>query len=132
MIYAPDDFVNLSNAVEHEGGKLLLDPCVGRPIRYKLPRSDGKLHRKTIFTTRCDLVSRMMIPYDASTKIRIHDDDDQTLMIVDHDGEKNPKNEMATVCAVDDCLGLWPRFQGVISNESYQQKGYLEKEAEDL
>lgn len=78
------------------------------------------------------MASRMEIPYDSTTKIRVHDDEDETLLIVDHDGEKNPKNEPATVCAVDDCVGLWPRYAGITTNLSYQPQGRLEKEAKDL
>lgn len=131
--YKPKDFIALSNEVEQQGGKLLLGPCTGKPISYKVPVA-GKRVRKNYFTTHCGTSARMEIPYDSSTHVLLEEDNEgvgEQVIIVDHPGEKHPKDEVATVCAVDDCVGLWPRFAEVVSEDSYQPHSGIEKELKE-
>ena len=77
----------------------------------------------------------MEIPYDETLHVRLHDDDDDEVIVVDHEGEAalmeeakpgytmlGPKRiqRKVKVCAVDDAVGLWPRYAGVCSDKSYQ------------
>jgi hypothetical protein len=117
VIYAPDDFLRLSKLIEEEGGELLQEPCKGDMIKYKIPTEDGKHVWSRRWTTHCDFNARMKIPYDSTLHVRVYDEHSNKL--VDHKGEK-PSDTMATVCAVDDCVGLWPRYQDVVSDRSYQ------------
>jgi hypothetical protein len=119
MNYHPDDFVALSAQVEQEGGKLIADPCNGQVFRLKQPDARGDLRWKRFSTTHCGTSARMELDYDATLHIRIHDDDDDSLLIVDHVGEQFIGG-IVKVCAVDDAIGLWPRYAGVVSSRSYQ------------
>ena len=91
MNYSPDAFLALMEQVEDQGGIHLKDRCV--PRRYVLPRegSDGKKRNRTYFTTGCNADARFLVPYD---------------------GENGPRS--AVVCAVDDEMGKWPRFQNEV------------------
>jgi hypothetical protein len=117
MIYAPDDFTRLSNLVIQEGGKCLEDECVGTMVKYKIPTDDGGHVWSRRWTTHCNFAARMEIPYDGGLHIRLYDDHSNKL--VDHTGETGSA-KLVTVCAVDDCVGLWPRYQDVVSDKSYQ------------
>lgn len=119
MNYHPDDFVALSIAVEEEGGRCLAEPCSGDKFRLKQPAPGGKKTWKTFSTTHCDTSAKFDLPYDPSLHIRIRDDEDPDVLIVEHSGEKAPPG-MVRVCAVDDAVGLMPRFKGVVSSRSYQ------------
>lgn len=123
MNFHPDDFLALSLAVEDEGGSFPPDPCYGKEFRLKVPNAAGKMLWKRFHTTHCDLSARMGIPYDPSEPVRIVEDDpahSQPITVVDHPGEADIPRE-ALVCAVDDCVGLWPRYSGVVSKRSYQR-----------
>lgn len=117
MNYHPDDFIALSAAVEEEGGKLLAEQCNGKVFRLKQPDTAGQLRWKRFQTTHCDTSARMELEYDARSHICLHDDDD--VVLVDHPGEKISGGTVK-VCAVDDAVGLWPRYAGVVSSRSYQ------------
>lgn len=119
MQYHPDDFIALSDAVIEEGGRTLAEPCEGVEYKLKVPLV-GKRVWKRFFTTRCDNSARMEIPYDPSLHIRLLEEDElEPVTIVDHPGEHD-KPKRAVVCAVDDAVGLWPRYNGVVSVRSYQ------------
>lgn len=122
MIYHPEDFQALSNAVEHEGGKLLSEECEGHEFMLDLPDTRGRMMPTRRWTTSCGFSALMEIPYDASLHVRLREDDSaepEPVTIVDHSGEDFAGGPVK-VCAVDDALGLWPRFAGVVSDRSYQ------------
>lgn len=105
MVYHPEDFIDLCSAVLDDGGHLLEDVCVGKTVRLRFP--DGPEDRpvwKRYQTTNCGMVSRFDINYDAEyTAI----------------GPDGPLKNYVRVCAVDDAVGLWPRFKDVVSSRSY-------------
>jgi hypothetical protein len=118
MNYHPDDFVALSLAVEEEGGRCLAEPCVGEEFRLKQPAVGRKVWKR-FRTANCGTSAKMSLPYDPSLYIRLMDDEDDGVTLVEHPGEKLSKREVI-VCAVDDAVGLMPRFAGVVSDRSYQ------------
>jgi hypothetical protein len=120
MNFHPEDFQALCYAVEKERGALLMEPCKGRSLRYKLPDPKGRRSWRFYQTTHCNNSSRMEIPYNPAATVRIYDPEEPDVIIVDHAGE--PKRDAkATVCAVDDCVGLWPRYRHLMSDRSYQK-----------
>jgi len=119
MNYHPDDYVALCNAIEAEGGNLPPEPCSGHVFRLKQPDPSGKMVWKCFSTVHCDESALADVPYDPKLHVRLMDDEDSDVCIVEHVGEKLDKG-MVRVCAVDDAIGLWPRFQGVVSSRSYQ------------
>lgn len=119
MQYHPDDFVALCYQIETEAGTLLNENCSGKEIRLKVPDPSGKLRWKRFQTTHCGQNAKAEIPYDPSLHVRLMDDDDPEVCIVEHRGENLPKGSVK-VCTVDDAVGLWPRYQGVVSKRSYQ------------
>lgn len=114
---------------------LLADECEGHRYPLKLPTVGDKMEWKPVHTTRCGQSALMELPYDPTLPIRIVDE--EHVFIIDHDGEppefeeeKNnafaptkqvPVEHMVTVCAVDDAVGLWPRYAGVVSDRSFQR-----------
>lgn len=123
MNYHPDDFLALSAAVEAEGGSFPADPCTGKEFRLRLPDASGKKVWKRLHTTHCDLSALLEIPYESSTPAQLLEDDpsySEPVTIVDHPGEDLPPKK-ALVCAVDDCVGLWPRYAGLVTKRSYQK-----------
>lgn len=129
MIYDPDDFVKVCNQVEAEGGTFPPEACEGKRIRYRIPRARGKHEWRERWTSHCGMHAKLGIPYDPTMHVRLRDEDDDTLFIVDHEGEKGDPG-VAIVCANDDCVGLWPRYAGVVSEATHQPLGAAEKEFE--
>ena len=117
MNYHPDDFLALAERVQEEGGAVLDEPCTGRAFRIKKP-VNGKMQWRNARTTHCDLTARMAITYDPTQHVRIRDDDD--VILAEHPGEAGRPEPLAIVCAVDDAMGLWPRYAGVVSSRSYE------------
>jgi hypothetical protein len=136
--FHPDDFLALSLAVEEEGGDLLADPCLGNIVKLKQPDAAGTMVWRRFHTTHCNQSALMNVTYDPTERILIVDDEESDVLVVDHPGElpqyeepeaptykgsiapKVAKRHVATVCAVDDAVGLWPRYAGVVSKRSYQ------------
>lgn len=113
MHFHPQDFTALSNQVEKELGRLLARVCEGVSVRYKLPDAKGRRSWKTVQTCHCNNAALMEIPYNPALRVRIYDGE---TLVVDHSGEKQPKTQArALVCAVDDCVGLWPRYQHLMA-----------------
>lgn len=112
MQFHPDDFIALSNAVIADGGVCLVEPCGPKPFKLKQPNAAGKNEWKTLNRTYCGQSALMEIPYDPKAHIRL-------VGVVDHLGESGSVRKLR-VCAVDDCVGLWPRYKDVISERSFQ------------
>lgn len=113
MLYNPDDFFALIEAVEEEGGAHLPEPCAPPRYRIKLPDPASGLRRmQTMQATGCHRETRFVIPYDKPIYER-HEDTGKIVA----EGEVEPST--LAVCAVDDDLGKWPRFAGAITKDSY-------------
>ncbi len=102
MRYHPDDFLRLIGKVEEEGGAQADGKCVGRKLRLK--NEKGMLTE--FLTTGCQKEARFLVPY---SKPPFPTAAGQGL------GPRAPKAVgVALVCAVDDDMGLWPRFKSAI------------------
>lgn len=116
MNYHPDDFLALTEEVERQGGYVQPDTCFPTQFRRRMP--DGTWKRD--HTTGCGLPARFGITYDPTEPVYFESrDDDGEKVIIDHPGEKVEGAAYAAVCAVDDSMGRWPRFQHVIEEDSY-------------
>lgn len=100
---------------------------------FKLPMKnhEGKTRKKRYRTTACGLHARMAIQYDPSEEIDFSTDTEVTVnaatgrkeertVHVAHPGEPERNLALAPVCAVDDAMGLWPRYANLMSDKSYQ------------
>lgn len=151
MNYHPDDFLNLVEEVEQQGGAHLNEVCKPEQFRLNLPLDDsaptGQKKSVKLQTTGCSRRAKMLVPLlpdeyvdevdlldgagligegkdFANREWREPTEDDfefakdfehQALM-----GDGKPM--FAKVCAVDDAMGLWPRFADVMkTGESFQE-----------
>lgn len=133
MQYHPDDFLQLLDEVERQGGGLLQNKCKGRKIAY--PRSAGN-NMDIAVTTGCGKQARFAVHYlDRDSALEMgdfdfpardylgHVKDDAGEVDFDFSGVKVDESEpqFAAVCAEDDAMGLWPRFADtMITGESYE------------
>lgn len=90
--YSANEFSALTDEIERQNGALLADPCVGSEVAYKIA---GR--RAPARTVECRNKARFVVRYEC--------DDDQA----DRGGG------FATVCAIDDEVGKWPRFREAVN-----------------
>jgi hypothetical protein len=88
--YQQDEFFALMEQVEDQGGDHL-------PERCKAQR----------YTFTGDQIKPVTLPSCGN----------ETLFSIPYVGEKD-KPSAITVCAVDDNMGMWPRFAGVMNDDS--------------
>lgn len=121
MRYHPEDFLALCSAAVDEGCRLVEEPCEGTIVKLKQPDSTGELVWKRFHTSHCNQVARIDVSYDPYEPIFIADDEEPGVAIADSRPTRpsQPERHFARVCAVDDAVGLWPRFSHVISDKSY-------------
>lgn len=113
MNYSPQDFMALVAQIEGEGGYIDAEPCTGKVINYKI---DGRT--KHVSTAHCDMHTRVGVPYDSTEAVDletyaeiVRDGRKQRVRTrIKHPGEASHKMAAAAVCAVDDAVGLWPRY----------------------
>lgn len=102
MMYHPEDFLRLMEAVEEDGGMLLSDPCQPKAYRLQIPdQVTGEKKHKQFFTHSCGQDMRVAINYRKP---------------------RDPVGEQSGIiglCAACDDLGKWPRFQTAIQEDSY-------------
>jgi hypothetical protein len=106
MQYNPDDFLRLMEAIEAIGGAHCEKPCVGTKYKIQLPNAQNVLKWNDKFTTACNQQTRFLVPYKrpgAPTEKMKEEESDRGLV---------------TVCAVDDSMGRWPRFQKLMQEDS--------------
>lgn len=133
-------------AIEDEGGTLLPDACKPTKYRLKVPdESTGKYVWKDFFTTGCGKETRFVVIYDVQQPVIIPYADAMPTLDELPDGNKRRKflthkvrydsaepvtdvqveerikrgAGFATVCAVDDSIGRWPRFAKLMKEGSY-------------
>lgn len=90
MNYSQEDFIELIEAVEEQGGTHLDEDCAKKVVLVKKRVPRGKTSRFAL--ARCGNASLFEIPYEL--------EDTGTA------GEVG----IIRVCAVDDNVGAWPRF----------------------
>lgn len=97
MNYEGDEFIRLLEEVERQGGEHLQEKCSPHKYRLQVPKP-GKPEAKEWkehFTSGCGKESKFRVfTSEASAG-------------VDDFGSAAP----AVVCAVDDNMGMWPRFK---------------------
>ena len=91
MNYGQDQYFDLIDEVEDQGGELQEDLCSNTRYDFTGPKS------KPVTIAGCGNQSIFVVPYEG---------------IVRKDGEVEPGVYPLAVCAVDDDLGAWPRFGG--------------------
>lgn len=143
MNYNPDDFLALIQECEAQGGSHLSEQCTPDSFRLSVPidadNIQGPRANKKFFTTGCKRHSKFIVPDLPEAYLDEVDILDSAVAEIeeggviahrevepgdfDFDDGKNPtKNSLPTVCAVDDAMGLWPRFAALMqSGESFQE-----------
>lgn len=129
--YTDQDFVRLIEAVEADGGKYLAETCVSE--EYDFVMQDARVTR--MIGNDCEEDALFLVAYDPSAtvevptpilvpdtrsgapkgrKMRKKNDAGQeewTLETAVGDSTQEATLELVKVCANDDLMRLWPRFQ---------------------
>lgn len=113
MNYEPDDFLALLEEVERKGGAHLSVPCIPHEYKIKLPDASGRMRSRRSFTASCGKDAMFAVPYEPVAR----SPEEKKSMLERGAG-------FATVCAVDDDLGRWPRYAHVITQS-------IEEDAQD-
>jgi hypothetical protein len=130
--YHPDDFLSLVEEVEHQGGVHLSDEHKPTTVRLNYPidaqNPTGPKAARKFFTTGCHRRAQFLVPLLPEAYF-MDDEEIQTSPDYDFDDSLHPTVVMsdgetpalAKVCAVDDSMGLWPRFIGAMhTGESFE------------
>jgi hypothetical protein len=135
--FHPDDFLSLIEAVEQQGGAhLSAETCkpsyfrINQPVKADEPQ--GPKRNVRVGTTGCRRHAKFLVQLLPDAYIIAHADGEELedlLHICDFDDRNHPQATMsdgspalAKVCAVDDAMGLWPRFQDAMqTGESFQE-----------
>lgn len=118
MNYNPDDFLNLIEEAEAQGGVHLSEKCQPQSFRLMYPvdenRPEASQKRSKRFTTTgCNRQAKFLVPLLPDAYMAEHG--------IDFDPVAT-EPALVKVCAVDDAMGLWPRFQDAMqSGESFQE-----------
>lgn len=151
MNYHPDDFLYLIEEVERQSGAHLTEVCKPEQFRLNLPIDDdrptGPKKNVKLQTTGCRRRSMFLVPLLPDAYVDQVDLLGNTGLIgegenfsqrtwrepTEDDFDFDNKHEhqalmgdgtpmFAKVCAVDDAMGLWPRFADAMqSGESFQE-----------
>ncbi len=144
MKIAHSDFLRLIDAVTDAGGKHLDEACTGEVLEYKDPKTK-KVEKTT--TNGCNQDTLFEVPYDPAATVAVPEpilepDPDRSEW-TDENGDgrvtrrarKNEHGEpiweivmrrgrendgylsSVKVCALDDNVGMWPRFKGTMLDE---------------
>jgi hypothetical protein len=129
--YHPDDFINLVEEVEAQGGAHLASET-HRPRHFRINQPldpdnpTGPKHSVKLPTSGCKRRANFLV---ALLPEAYFTEDSLTSPDFDFDDSKHPRAMMddgetpalAKVCAVDDAMGLWPRFQDAMqSGQSFE------------
>lgn len=126
MNYEQQDFLDLISEVERQGGELLERRCQGRTIRQQ---SGSGIQAYTANTTGCRKQSMFDVMYLEDHQVKMGDPGrfkpiPRPRKHIERTGGFSTTTEpqFATVCAIDDSMGLWPRFQHVVSDASFEDQ----------
>lgn len=119
MNYHPDDFLGLVAEVETQGGvHLPSETCKPTAFRMNLPIDEdnpqGPKKNVRVLTTGCNRRAKFLVSLLPDAYFDQHPADDPTKFDFEGPTRMMADGEtpaLAKVCAVDDSLGLWPRFQ---------------------
>lgn len=103
MNYSRQEFFNLMEAVEDQGGEHLDRLCAARSYTFKQSRAEegGNGGWKFVSQGKPKVVT---LPSCGNS----------ALFVVPYEGEHGT-DEALTVCAVEDDMGLWPRFKDQVA-----------------
>ena len=149
MNFHPDDFLSLVEEAERQGGSHLNEVCEPTHFRLDLPVDEdnpqGPRVNRRLSTTGCHRHAKFLVALLPDEYFAHHDLTDSTIAEIERDGTtthrmvehddfdfQDDDNRMAVmsdgtpalakVCAVDDAMGLWPRFQDAMhTGESFQE-----------
>ena len=133
MNFHPDDFLALIDEVENQGGVHVADET-HMPVHFRMnlpideANPQGPKHNVRVSTTGCHRRALFLVPMLPEAYF-MDEEEIATSPDFDFDDSKHPTVTMADgdtpaltkVCAVDDSMGLWPRFQGAMhTGESFE------------
>jgi len=127
MDYTTSDFLALIDEIERQGGELLEGRCQGRTIRQQ---AKPGIESYQAMTTGCRKQSRFEIKYLDDTELQGVFTDREKFKLMERPRRRierpggfhyEPEPQFVTVCAIDDAVGLWPRFQNVVTDEESQE-----------
>ncbi len=131
MNYHPDDFLALIEEAERQGGAHLNESCKPAAWRMNLPidfeRPTGARRNERVESTGCLRRAKFLVSLLPDAYVLHHGlEDDPGFDFNDVDNPRAVMSDgspaLATACAVDDAMGLWPRFLGVMhTGESFQE-----------
>jgi hypothetical protein len=137
MNYHPDDFLNLIEAAEEQGGAHLSgEVCKPNSYRLNLPidpeRPRGPKRSERLTTTGCRRHAKFLVallPDSHFVETLSTEALRELIDIADFDDNSHSQAlladgapALAKACAVDDAMGLWPRFEGAMhTGESFQE-----------
>jgi hypothetical protein len=137
--YHPDDFFALIQEAESQGGAhVSSEPCKPTTFRLDQPidpdRPRGPKRSQKFQTAGCHRRAKFLLPmlpeaYFDGKELVDWDETSADEVDFDFDDDNNPMLTMSTgepaltkVCAVDDAMGLWPRFQDTMTTgQSFQE-----------
>lgn len=151
MNYHPDDFLALIEEVEKQGGSHLNEPCKPTNFRLNVPIDEDNLQgprvNKRFSTSGCRRRAKFIVQllpdayfdlvdlYKGQVTVEVRKDGTRVLRKItgedfDFDDSSNPRATMSdgspalgTFCAVDDAMGLWPRYQSAMhTGDSFQEQ----------
>lgn len=131
--FHPDDFLSLIEEVEDQGGvHLATDTCKPDTFRLNYPIDEdepsGAKRNRKFQTVGCHRKALFLVPLSDERNF-LSEEEIATNPGLDFDDSKHPVLMMsdeqtpalAKVCAVDDSMGLWPRFQSaMLTGESFE------------
>jgi hypothetical protein len=129
--YHPDDFLSLIEEVEKQGGAhLASETCKPRRFRMNLPIDEavptGPKRSTRVESTGCHRRAKFLVSLLADEHIGLDEDDPTDFDFNDAEHPVATMSDggpaMVKVCAVDDAMGLWPRFErAMFTGESFQE-----------
>jgi hypothetical protein len=111
-----DTFINLLEEVERQGGELLPETCLPSEYIITVNKPHGGVKKRKVLTTGCGKEMRLEIPYDPSAKVTVPGvatRQSPNPEPVAHDGDHGQGTVI--VCAEDDGVHFWPRFEKSVS-----------------
>lgn len=130
--FHPDDFLSLIEEVEAQGGvHLTSEACTPPTFRLNQPINpedpNGPKRNIRIEMTGCHRRAKFLVPLLPDAYL--YDRDELHTQEFDFNDQENPVTRfsdgapaLAKVCAVDDAMGLWPRFQDAMhTGSSFQE-----------
>lgn len=102
----PDQMLELMELVENQGGEQAAGRCQPSKFSLKMEGPDGVRRAKDFLTTGCGHESRFLIPYSKPDEAL----GGNAVAALGGNAVSKGSEGTAVVCAHDDRMDLWPRF----------------------